>query len=138
MKLAPNHQSLDELQILLKNRFLEFNQQHPRLRGRRYPPELRELICQGRSAGLRQVDIQRLTGMSLTAIKHALKEAKRRVVAPRRLEVVAKPDEHCQTPRTLTVRLPSGVTIELADVKMLTVTLLASLSSLEASNATTC
>ena len=126
MKLAPYHQSLEELQFFLKNRFLELNRQHPNMRGRGHTSELRELICRGSSTGIRHVDLLHLTAMSQTAIKHSLKKAKRKVGAPRRLEVVAKPVEHCPTPCGLTVRLPSGVTSELADVEMLAVTLLTS------------
>ncbi len=131
MKLANATSSLAELETLIKNRFAEFNRHSSPTRGRKYPPALRELVCEGSAAGIRPSDLRRLTGMSETAIKCTLAKAKAKPAKPRRLEVVGLPAEPRQALNPLIVRLPSGVTIELADSALLTTSLLRSLVGLE-------
>lgn len=142
MTLASANQTITELQNLIKTRFTEFNRQSSPSRGRRYPPELRELVQRGHAAGIGPMELKRLSGMSETAIKCILVKvksiAKSKPVASRRLEVVGLPFEPRQKMSPLTVRLPSGVTIEFADPSMLTATLLSALSSLEVRHATSC
>jgi hypothetical protein len=131
MKLATAFQPLSELESHIKNRFAEFNRHSSATRGRKYPPALRELVCEGSAAGIRPIDLHRLTGMSLTAIKCTLAKAKTKPAAPRRLEVVGSVVEPEQLLKPLVVRLPSGVTIELNDAALLTPALLHSLAGLE-------
>ena len=138
MKLAASVQPLTDLQNLIKNRFAEFNRQSSPSRGRKYPPELRELICRGSEAGIGPMDLRRLSGMSDTAIKCTLAKVKSKPMASRRLEVVGLPVESRQRASPLIVRLPSGVTIELADTAMLTTTLLGALGRLEVNHAASC
>ena len=142
MKPALANQPIAELQNLIKNRFAEFNRQSSPSRGRRYPPELRELVQRGHAAGIGPMELKRLSGMSETAIKYILAKvkaiAKSKPLAPRRLEVVGLPFEPRQKLVPLIVRLPSGVTIEFSDASMLTATLLSALSSLEIKHATSC
>lgn len=138
MKLAASIQSVNDLQNLIKNRFAEFNRQSSPSRGRKYPPELRELICRGSEAGISPMDLRRLSGMSDTAIKSTLAKSKSKPVAWRRLEVVGTAVEPEQRSSPLIVRLPSGVTIELADATMLTAALLSALGRLEVNHAASC
>jgi hypothetical protein len=137
MKLAAA-QPLSELRDLIKNRFAEFNRHSSPTRGRKYPPELRELVCRGGAAGIRKSDLRRLTGMSETAITTALIKAKAKLPIPRRLEVVGLPVESQPKPIPLIIRLPSGVTIELAHQEMLTAALLGALSSMEVNHVASC
>jgi hypothetical protein len=138
MKLAASVQPVNDLQNLIKSRFAEFNRQSSPSRGRKYPPELRELICRGSAAGIGQMDLKRLSGMSDTAIRGTLAKAKAKPVASRRLEVVDAPSVSEQRSKPLIVRFPSGVTIELADATLLTATLLGALGGLEVNHAASC
>ena len=136
MKLASTTRPLAELETLIKSRFAEFNRQSSASRGRKYPEALRKLVCEGNAAGIGVSDLRRLTGMSQTAIKWALANAKTRLPAPRRLEVVGSPVfESRPASSPLIVRLPSGVTIELSDAAQLTSALLRNLASLEVGHA---
>ncbi len=135
MKLATAVLPLSELETLIKNRFAEFNRHSSATRGRKYPPALRELVCEGSTAGISPSDLRRLTGMSQTAIKCTLAKAKVKPAAPRRLEVVGSCAEPQKTLNLFVVRLPSGVTIELTDAAMLTPALLRSLAALEVDHA---
>ncbi len=135
MKLATAVLPLSELETRIKSRFAEFNHHSSPTRGRKYPPALRDLVCEGNAAGIRPIDLRRLTGMSQTAIKCTLAKAKSKPAAPRRLEVVGSPAEPQKAWNPLVVRLPSGVTIELTDAAMLTPTLLLSLAGLEVDHA---
>jgi hypothetical protein len=137
MRLAASVQSSDDLQILIKNRFSEFNRRSAPSRGRKYPTELRELVCRGIAAGIRLVDMKQLTGMSVTAIRFALAKAKpEKSLKPRRLEVVGLPAEMRPPSSPVIVRLPSGVCLELSDASMLSSALLHSLASLDVNHAT--
>lgn len=131
MKLAAAAHPLSELQDLIKNRFSEFNRSSSPSRGRKYPPELRELVARGSAAGMSKKELRRLTGMSETAIIMALVKAKTKTPAPRRLEVVDLPVGARLKPMPLIIRLPSGVTIELAHQEMLNAALLSALNSME-------
>lgn len=117
MRLAANPQAIEELKNKIKDRFAEFNRRSSPSRGRRYPAELRELIHQGSTSGIRQIDLKRLSGMSQTAIKCILAKAK--PAKARRLEVVASPAAAERTHRSLLIRLPSGISIELSDPSLL-------------------
>ena len=128
MRLASNVHPIDELQTLIKNRFAEFNRRSKASRGRRYPPELRELICRGNAAGLLQKDLKRLSGMSQTAIRNTLSKARPEKAI--RLEVVGIAPEAQQILMPLIIRLPSGVSIELSASTLLTETLLNSLAQI--------
>ena len=136
MRLAASAQSSDDLQVLIKKRFSEFNRRSAPSRGRKYPAELRELVCRGMAVGIRLVDMKRLTGMSLAAIRSALSQAKpEKPLKPRRLEVVGLPAEMRPPSSPVIVRLPSGVSLELPDASMLSSALLHSLASLEVNHA---
>ncbi len=135
MKLATASLPLAELEALIKNRFVEFNRHSSATRGRKYPPALRDLVCEGNAAGLSPSELRRLTGMSQTAIRCTLAKGKAKPAAPRRLEVVGSPAEPQKVLKPLVVRLPSGVTIELTDAAMLTPALLRSLAGLEVDHA---
>ena len=144
MRHASSIQAPDDLQNLIKNRFSEFNRRSAPSRGRKYPTELRELVCQGIAAGIRPVELKRLTGMSQTAIRFALSNAKpikpkmattsAKLAKPRLLEVVGFPSMGASI-STLIIRLPSGISIELLDPSMLTPALQAAQSSLEVNHA---
>ena len=136
MKLAVQPVCHADLETVIKSRFAEFNRRSSPSQGRRYPSDLRDLLCQGSLSGLSNSDLRRLSGMSPTSIKATLANAK--PVRARRLEVIpaAAPETKSGTP--LTIRLCSGVSIEIPDVGMLTVELLANLSNLEAGHASSC
>lgn len=136
MRLAASVQSPDDLQVLIQNRFSEFNRRSSPSRGRRYPAELRELVCRGIAVGIRLVDMKQLTGMSLSAIRSAVAQAKPgKPLKPRRLEVVGLPAEMRPPSSPVIVRLQSGVSLELPDASMLSPALLHSLASLQVNHA---
>ena len=135
MKLASAVLPLSELEARIKNRFAEFNRHSSASRGRKYPPALRELLCEGSAGGISPIELQRLTGVSDSAVRSILAKAKAKPVASRRLEVVASLAEPQRVLKALVVRLPSGVTIELTDATMLTPALLRSLAGLEVDHA---
>lgn len=136
MRLAASVQSPDDLQVLIKNRFSEFNRRSSPSRGRRYPAELRELVCRGIAVGIRLVDMKQLTGMSLGAIRSAVAQAKPgKPLKPRRLKVVGLPAEMRPPSSPVIVRLQSGVSLELPHASMLSPALLHSLASLEVDHA---
>jgi hypothetical protein len=58
MKLAASVQPVNDLQNLIKSRFAEFNRQSSPSRGRKYPPELRELICVNSGASRQPVPFE--------------------------------------------------------------------------------
>jgi hypothetical protein len=140
MKLAVNNQSLDSLRILIKERFADFNRGSSPSRGRKYPVELRELVCQGSLTGIPPGDLEKLSGMSSTAVKRAMAlkasrhpgSARPKPEAPRRLEVVGAVAAGRQPASAVMIRLPSGVTIDLGDPSGLTTALLGTLAYLEA------
>ncbi len=144
MRLANNGQSLDSLRMQIRDLFADLNRRSAPSRGRQYPSELRALVRQAYSSGISIVELRKLSGMSNTAVRGALKQgsdSKGRSAPsvkgppPRRLEVVTS---QCETraPRgPLVIRLPSGVTIELADAGSLTASLLHSLANIEVSHA---
>jgi hypothetical protein len=82
MKLATAVQPLSELESHIKNRFAEFNRHSSATRGRKYPPALRDLVCEGIAAGIRPSDLHRLTGLSQTAIRSILAKSKTKPAAP--------------------------------------------------------
>ncbi len=138
MKLVRAHQT-DDLQSEIKKRFAEFNRSSSPSRGRRHPHELRELVYQAGTQGLKVGTLCRLTGLSRSAARRWLAEGPLKPAIPpampRRLSVVVEPP--IKDPRTapIVVRLPSGVTIELSDGSSLNGELLTTLSSLEVRHA---
>lgn len=142
MKLAIDSQSLDDLRVQIKARFADFNRSSMASKGRKYPADLRQLVRQGHLAGIRQKDLSILSGMSRTSIRGALaaklpagvSPGPAKPPAPRRLKVVGPVGDNVRAPSPLIVRLPSGVTIELASDKLLTETLLVTLARLEVDN----
>ena len=132
MKSAASALPQSDLHDLIKNRFSEFNRNSSPSRSRKYPLDLRELVARGGAAGISKKELRRLTGMSETAIIRAL--IKTKIPAPRRLEVVDLPVGPRLNPIPLKIRLPSGVTIELAHQEMLTAALLSALNSMEANH----
>jgi len=139
MKLAANSAHLD-IRSQIKDRFAEFNRKSSRSKGRRYPADLRELVRQGAMSGIKPKDLERLSGMSSTAIKRAQAvtpiAGAAKPLPPRRLQVVdAVREQRQQVAAPLLVRLPSGVTIEMAGEAALTQTLLHTLASLEVKHA---
>ena len=135
MRLASNTQAPDDLQTLIKSRFSDFNRRSSPSKGRKYPPELRELVRRGIAAGIRPADLKRLTGMSDTAVRSTLSKARsEKREKPRRLEVVGLPSiGRASSP--LVIRLPSGISIELSDASMLVAALQAAQSNLEVNHA---
>ena len=96
----------------------------------------------GAISGIKPKDLKRLSGMSSTAIERAqsvtLSVDDARPVPPRRLQVVdAVSEQHQQVAAPFLIRLPSGVTIEMAGEAELTQTLLHTLASLEVKHAAT-
>ena len=137
MKLAVGSH-YDDVRSQIKDRFAEFNRKSSASKGRKYPADLRDLVRQGAKSGIKPKELERLSGMSSTAIKTALAAATTPVippVAPRRLQVVGEASDHEQGARPLVVRLPSGVTIELASEAALTTALLLTLARLEVNHA---
>ncbi len=136
MKLAIQPASHADLETVIKSRFAEFNRRSSPSQGRRYPSDLRDLLCQGSLSGLSNSELRRLSGMSPTSIKATLANVK--PVCARRLEVIpsAPLEEAARIP--LTIRLSSGVRIEIPEVGMLTAELLINLSKLEVSHAASC
>lgn len=136
MKLVRVPQA-DGLQAEVKKRFADFNRSRPPSKGRRYPDDLRQLVCQAAALGIKVSELSRLTGLSVTGIRRWVPKASTTLAAaPRRLEVVAA-DETLSPVRALAVvvRLPSGVIIELSDGRALTSGLLAALNALEVRHA---
>ena len=139
MKLATNSIPRD-IKSQIKDRFAEFNRKSAPSKGRKYPAELRELVRQGAISGIKPKDLKRLSGMSSTAIERAqsvtLSVDDARPVPPRRLQVVdAVSEQRQQVAAPFLIRLPSGVTIEMAGEAALTQTLLHTLASLEVKHA---
>ena len=118
----------------IARRFADFNNTNSTPKGRRYPEDLRKLVCQAINGGTKAAEIVRATGLSATALKRWLSDYRTRL--PRRIEVVADPAVVPPTIAAL-VRLPSGVTIELADSRALEPELLASLSTVGVRHAAT-
>ena len=124
----------DDLQDEIKKRFAKYNGTRPPSRGRRYPSELKELVCHGGSQGLKVATLCRLTGLSSTAVHRWIKAVPAPPTTARRLAVThANPPAAVASP--VVVRLPSGVTIELGDSRVLNGDLLATLSTLEVRHA---
>ncbi len=133
MKLV-HAQQADDLQCEIKRRFTEFNRSGPPSQGRRYPRELKELICQAGVQGVKPAILVRLTGLSTSAVTRWLATAAPAPVAARRLAVVdTSPPREVIAP--IIVRLPSGVTLELSDGRSLNSELLAALNTLEVRHA---
>lgn len=139
MKLIPI-QLGNDLQLEVKRQFAEFNKNIPRRKGRQYPPGLKGLARRALQQGISPPELHRLTGMSNASI-HRLATATEPVAlaapkSPKRLEVVG---ESLATgePQGATIRLPSGVSIELSDVTALG-GLLPSLIALEVNHAASC
>lgn len=136
MKLVRVPQA-DGLQAEVKKRFSDFNRQRPPSKGRRYPVELRQLVTQAAAQGVKISELSRLTGLSSSGVRRWVPTASAaKSAAPRRLEVVAAAEPVPPVPAVaVVVRLPSGVTIELADGRALTGCLLAALGAPEVRHA---
>lgn len=139
MKLV-SAQRADDLLPRIKARFAEFNKTSSPSKGRKYPEELMALVRQALLDGSEPSTLCQLTGVSSTAMSRwaeAATSAQGRRQAPkakpRRLDVVNDGPSMCAGPAL--VRLPSGVTIELADGGALTGELLAALAALGVSHA---
>ena len=126
----------DGLQAELKRRFADFN----RLAGktRRYPKELKDLVRQAAIEGCKVPELSRLTGLSGSGVRSWLPRAgSPRPAEARRLEVTRAGAEASTLAAVVVVRLPSGVTIELADGRLLTGDLLSMLGAAEGRHAAT-
>lgn len=138
MKLARVPQA-EELVGEVRRRFADFNRSRPPSKGRRYPDELRQLVCQAAAQGCKVAELGRLTGLSASGVRRWLPKVKatRPAVAARRLEVIAPdvaPPLACSS--VIVVRLPSGVTMEFAEGRALTSELVTTLMDLEVRHAT--
>ena len=134
MKLIPMQQGGD-LRSEIKKRFSEFNQSGPMTPGRHYPRELKKLACQGAAEGLTVEDFCQLAGVSkVTAQGWWAKGVPATAKRSRRLAVVDDRPASVST-ASVVVRLPSGVTIELADRCALNSSLLSALAVLEVRHA---
>lgn len=131
MKVPHDIESKEVLRTLLEKRFAEFNRKSPSVNGRRYPRELQELVRRGKKCGITYSELQRLTGMSATAITSAIRKVKDTVSSPKRLEVIGTTTKQQSDTNVFTIRLPSGVCIELSKAELLTPTLLITLAKLE-------
>ena len=122
----------------IEHRFTAFNQRVPSSKGRRYPRELVDLVCQAAAGGTRPAELSRLTGAATSVVSGWIKAA-RPSAAPRRLEVVkshgAATAEAKPVATPIVVRLPSGIVVEFFDSEALTATLLTRLSRLEVAHA---
>ena len=127
----------DDLQSEIKKRFADFNKGSSPSKGRRYPRELKELVCTAGAQGLEPVTICRLTGLSSSAAKRWLAGGGPASFVPRRLAVVdtRAGSRRLSSAAVVVVRLPSGITIEMSDSRALSADLLAALSSLEVRHA---
>ena len=138
MKLARVPQA-EDLVSEVRRRFADFNRSRPPTKGRRYPGELRQLVCQAAAQGCKVAELGRLTGLSPSGLRRWLPKAERlRPESPRRLEVVAA--DTLPTPTkapaiAVVVRLPSGVTFEFADGRALTGDLVSTLIATEVRHA---
>lgn len=131
-------QRIDELRSQIRARFAKFNRTSSPPKGRRYPKELQALVSQGAQHGLNLSVLGELTGASSTTLGRWAGRAKRcrrspasKTPSARRLEVA--PESARQAP--VTVRFPSGVSIEFADTTLLSSQFLAILASAEVSYA---
>lgn len=128
MKSTSARQSQDLLRDKIQKSFAEFNRRSSPSRGRRYTSDLRNLVCQARQAGLSLVEIQRLSGMSKSAVGFALGKtaiaSKHQDTRPivRQLKVVPsdggnlRTEDHVKSYRPkIVVRLPSGACLEFDD-----------------------
>jgi len=135
MKLVRDPRPDDPLSEI-KRRFAEFNKSSSPSKGRRYPPELKELVQSAGAQGHESATLCRLTGLSSSAANRWLAAAAPRPVAARRLAVVdASANSPHAPPAPVVVRLPSGVTIELSDSRSLSGAMLAALGLLEVRDA---
>jgi hypothetical protein len=136
MKLV-HSERVNDLQAEIKTRFAEFNKTSSPSRGRRYPTALKELIGQAGAQGLKTAVLRRLSGLSLSAINRYRATSRPRSLVPRRLTVVgARSGEGATT--AVVIRLSSGVAIELADSRTLSLELLTTLHTLEVRHAASC
>lgn len=127
----------DSLLAEVKKRFADFHRSRPPAKGRRYPVDLRHLVCNAAAVGIKLSELSRLTGLSVTGLSRWVPKASTApAAAPRRLEVVAADEAVSSIPALpIVVRLPSGIIIELADGRALTTGLLAALSAPEVRHA---
>ena len=136
MKLI-HSERVDDLQAEIRKRFAEFNRTSSPSRGRRYPQELKDLISQAGARGDKTAVLRGLSGLSASAINRYRAGVGPKALAPRRLTVVgASPVEGPTT--AVVIRLLSGVAIELADSRSLSLELLTTLSTLEVRHAASC
>ena len=133
MKLVRTQEN-DYLQLEIRQRFAEFNSSHPLTPGRRYPKDLKELICNASANGLKLHVLCRLTGISKGVIKQWLSLGVPAAAAPRRIAVV-EASPLVTKASLIIIRLPSQVTIELVDCQSLTSGLLSALCAIEVRDA---
>ena len=137
MKLAVGS-PYDNIRSQIKDRFAEFNRKSSPSKGRKYPADLRDMVRRAARSGIKPKELEKLSGMSSTAVKLAIGVVATPITAPvaaRRLQVVPGANYHQQVSRPLLIRLPSGVTVELAGEAALTSTLLHALACLEVTHA---
>lgn len=121
MKLVSTQQT-GSLEGELRRRFSEFNRSSSSPKGRKYPPELQVLATQALKAGMKPAELKRLTGAAGSTVHRwahaevtqAAPKPTVTVADPRRLEVVA--GAPAKGSDRVVVRLPSGVTIETAEL----------------------
>ncbi len=140
MKLVRVHRA-DDLETKIKHKFLEFNRTSLPSKGRKYPDDLKALVCRALAEGIRPIVLLRLTGVSASAMHKWTRTANASVpsgddakasVAPRRLEVF---DCSPVYGGAIVVRFPSGVSIEFGDAAGLNHEILKALATLEVNHA---
>lgn len=157
------HAQAEHIQSEIRLRFGELNKLGRPSKQRRYPNELKQLVCRAHSQGVQVKTLSQLSGLSSTRIKLWLEKAATIAKPPRvrRLavvEAIVTPEVKANTAleslplspaggarrglaKTLApvvIRLPSGVVIELGESCALNAALLASLSALGGGHASSC
>ncbi len=129
----------EDLEIEIKERFAEFNKASSGSKRRRYPDELKDLLRQAHKRGVRIAALCRLAEVSRPVVKDWLAaRGASTPVSTRRLAVVKSAEGHVRVADPaipVVVRLPSGVTIELADCRALSSDLLTVLCGVEVAHA---
>lgn len=136
MKLI-SAQSDDDIQAKVKARFAEFNRTSSPSKGRRYPEELRALVNQAVAKGATLSTLRDLTGVSSSVLCGWAKGGNPTTAAKaRRLKVVGVSVSVDKSRQPIIIRLPSGVSIEVSDSKVISGNFLVALASLGGSHAT--
>jgi len=145
MKITQN-QIIPGLEDEMRRRFSNYKKMHPVAKSRRFAPDLIELVRRAATQGMKKGVLCQITGVSSSTMHRWLNGRKLENIQPRRLEVV-RDEEVVVQPNSpvlkakicpsiaAIVRLPSGITVELADSRALVGDLLFALSTMEVRHA---